>query len=117
MFREESEQICNVKVNDHETMMYRVCTESIIMKFYIVLKIVDVRHPISSVGSVFSLIAHYLFSSLSGVEILDGNIYFCIDILIQKHTRPLAQTIFGDATNSQAILDLDGTYIIYIQNY
>ena len=34
--------------------------------------------------------------------------------VIQKHTRPLAQTTFGDERNSQAILVLDGTYI-YIQ--
>ena len=39
---------------------------------------------ISSVGSAFSLIAHYLFSSLSGVQILDGNIYFCIDIFMSR---------------------------------
>ncbi|VDI47387.1 Hypothetical predicted protein [Mytilus galloprovincialis] len=30
------------------------------------------------------------------------------------HTRPLAQTLFGDGTNTQAILVLDGTYM-YIQ--
>ena len=34
--------------------------------------------------------------------------------VIDEHTRPLAQSIFGDASNSQAILVLDGTYI-YIQ--
>ena len=35
--------------------------------------------------------------------------------VIQKHTRPLAQTIFSDATNSLAKLVLDGTYIyIYV---
>jgi hypothetical protein len=33
--------------------------------------------------------------------------------VIKKHTRPLAQTIFGDVTNSQAILVLDER--IYIQ--
>ncbi|XP_062596569.1 uncharacterized protein LOC134258027 [Saccostrea cucullata] len=31
--------------------------------------------------------------------------------VIQEHTRPLAQTILGDAVSQQAILVLDGTYI------
>ncbi|XP_048768744.2 uncharacterized protein LOC125662931 [Ostrea edulis] len=31
--------------------------------------------------------------------------------IINKHTRPLAQTLFGDDTTQQAILILDGTYI------
>ena len=35
--------------------------------------------------------------------------------VIKKHTRPLVQTIFGNVTNSQAIVVLDGTHIyIYI---
>ena len=34
--------------------------------------------------------------------------------VIEKHTRPLAQTLFGSFHNSEAILVLDGTYI-YIQ--
>ncbi|VDI44871.1 Hypothetical predicted protein [Mytilus galloprovincialis] len=34
--------------------------------------------------------------------------------VIQNHTRPLAQTLFGDITNTTAILVIDGTYI-YIQ--
>jgi hypothetical protein len=34
--------------------------------------------------------------------------------VIKKHTRPLAQTIFGDVTNSQAILVLDERIYIYI---
>ncbi|CAC5380103.1 unnamed protein product [Mytilus coruscus] len=34
--------------------------------------------------------------------------------VIQNHTRPLAQTLFGDITNTTAILVTDGTYI-YIQ--
>nr|XP_022290376.1 LOW QUALITY PROTEIN: uncharacterized protein LOC111102014 [Crassostrea virginica] len=34
--------------------------------------------------------------------------------VIEKHTRPLAQTLFGSLHNSEAILVLDGTYI-YIQ--
>ena len=34
--------------------------------------------------------------------------------VIENHTRPLAQTIFGSITSSPAILVLDGTYI-YIQ--
>ena len=34
--------------------------------------------------------------------------------VIRNHTRPLAQTLFGDITESQAIVVLDGTYI-YIQ--
>ncbi|OWF49584.1 uncharacterized protein LOC110451517 isoform X2 [Mizuhopecten yessoensis] len=34
--------------------------------------------------------------------------------IIRNHTRPLAQTLFGDISNTQAILVLDGTYI-YIQ--
>ena len=33
--------------------------------------------------------------------------------VIKKHTRPLAQTIFGDVTNSQAILVLDERIYIY----
>ncbi|CAG2245126.1 unnamed protein product [Mytilus edulis] len=36
------------------------------------------------------------------------------DDVVNQHTRPLAQTLFGDGTNTQAILVLDGTYI-YIQ--
>jgi hypothetical protein len=31
--------------------------------------------------------------------------------IIDEHTRPLAQTLFGDGTGQQAILILDGTYI------
>jgi hypothetical protein len=31
--------------------------------------------------------------------------------IINEHTRPLAQTLFGDMTGTQAILVLDGTYI------
>jgi hypothetical protein len=31
--------------------------------------------------------------------------------VIRNHTRPLAQTLFGDITESQAIVVLDGTYI------
>jgi hypothetical protein len=34
--------------------------------------------------------------------------------VIRNHTRPLAQTLFGDITESQAIVVFDGTYI-YIQ--
>lgn len=34
--------------------------------------------------------------------------------IIRNHTRPLAQTLFGDLGNTQAIIVLDGTYI-YIQ--
>ena len=37
--------------------------------------------------------------------------------VIKKHTRPLAQTIFGDVTNSQAILVLDERIYIYIYIY
>lgn len=33
------------------------------------------------------------------------------ETVIQQHTRPLAQTLFGDAATQQAILVLDGTYI------
>jgi hypothetical protein len=33
--------------------------------------------------------------------------------VIKKHTRPLAQTIFGDVMNSQAILVLDERIYIY----
>lgn len=31
--------------------------------------------------------------------------------VIETHTRPLAQTLFGDGTNTQVILVLDGTYV------
>ncbi|XP_061177700.1 uncharacterized protein LOC133186476 [Saccostrea echinata] len=33
------------------------------------------------------------------------------EMVIQQHTRPLAQSFFGDAGTQQAILVLDGTYI------
>lgn len=33
------------------------------------------------------------------------------DQVIEHHTRPLAQTLFGDSSGRQAILVLDGTYI------
>ena len=86
MFREESEQICNVKVNDHETTMYIVCTESIIMKFYIVLKIVDVRRPALARWVAHSVSLHIIFlAHCQGFKSWMGTFIFAIIFLCPEH--------------------------------
>jgi hypothetical protein len=86
VFREESEQICNIKVNDQETMMYRVCTESIIMKFYIVLKIIDVRRPALARSVVRSVSLHIIFLAHGqGFKSWMGAFIFALIFLCPEH--------------------------------
>ena len=65
----------------------------------------SIRRAVSSVRKTLAatFVPHFL-----------GFNHISRETVISDHTRPLAQTIFGDISNSQAILVLDGTYI-YIQ--
>lgn len=65
----------------------------------------SLRRAIASVRK--SLVASFVPQNL-------GLQHISREEVIEKHTKPLAQTLFGDIGNSQVILVLDGTYI-YIQ--